>query len=76
MVTSYHPVDCRVKHKTLKNESQYIECDGVENAENRIYQVMSYANLIGFGITIVCVSLAILIFLSIRLVTKLIISFG
>jgi hypothetical protein len=60
---------CRVKNRTNNTNNatvKYIECDEEMIHDNTIYKVMLYANLIGFFITIISVSIAIFIFLSIR----------
>jgi corticotropin releasing hormone receptor 2 len=60
---------CHVRNRTNKKHNvtdKYIECDEEISHDNAIYKVMIYANLIGFFITIISVSLAIFIFLSIR----------
>lgn len=71
IISSVHSVGCRVKNGTkslnISNPNHKdIECDEIHNDDSGIYKFMILANLIGFCITIVCVSMAIFIFLSIR----------
>lgn len=67
IITTVHSVKCRLVNKTnhsVNGKAQHIECEEISNES--IYEFMLLANLIGFSITIISVSIAIFIFLSIR----------
>nr|QVK45667.1 G protein-coupled receptor [Proales similis] len=67
LVSHYHSVNCRVKENSGdSDEDSEIVCDQLSSASTVSYELMLWANLVGFFITIVLVSMAIFVFLSAR----------
>jgi hypothetical protein len=67
LVKQVFNTECRLTNTTGSNNSNTYKCDE-HQTDQWLYWFMITFNLIGFSITIVCVSFAIFIFLSIRCV--------